>query len=115
LNCTQHSLQLKKSLPVKAALRPRYRQKCPATNEIHITGDVKVQGNVIIDNKKKIKILDSTFKKLLDKMKLPAASCGVSRRNCAVALTRLRSIELRRGSPCLSILLQAAWYSGEGE
>ena len=48
-------------------------------------------------------------------MKLPAAICGVSKRNCAVALTRLRSIELRRGSPCLSSLLQAAVYSGEGE
>jgi len=69
LNCTQHFLQLKKSLPVKAALHLRSRQKCPATNEIHITGDVKVQGNVIIDNKKKVKILDSTLKKLLDKIK----------------------------------------------
>jgi hypothetical protein len=51
----------------------------------------------------------------VEAMKLPAASCGVSKRNCAVALTRLRSIELRRGSPCLSSLLQAAGYSGEGE
>jgi len=30
-------------------------------------------------------------------------------------LTRLRSDELRRGSPCLSSLQQAARYSGEGE
>ena len=29
--------------------------------------------------------------------------------------TRLRSEELRRGSPCLSSLQQAAGYSGEGE
>jgi hypothetical protein len=50
-----------------------------------------------------------------EEMKLPAASCGVSKRNCTVALTRLRSIELQRGSPCLSSLLQAAGYSGEGE
>jgi len=28
---------------------------------------------------------------------------------------RLRSYELRRGSPCLSSLQQAAGYSGEGE
>jgi hypothetical protein len=48
-------------------------------------------------------------------MKLPVASCGVSKWNCAIALTRLRSIELRRGSPCLSSLLQAVGYSGEGE
>ena len=60
---------LKKSLPVKDALHPRSHQKCSATNEIHITGDVKVQGNVIIDNKKKVKILDATLKKLLDKIK----------------------------------------------
>jgi len=31
------------------------------------------------------------------------------------SLTRLRSDELRRGSPCLSSLQQAAGYSGEGE
>jgi len=31
------------------------------------------------------------------------------------SLTRLRSKELRRGSPCLSSMQQAAGYSGEGE
>jgi hypothetical protein len=31
------------------------------------------------------------------------------------SLTRLRSGELRRGSPCLSSLQPAAGYSGEGE
>ena len=31
------------------------------------------------------------------------------------SLTRLRSEELRRGSPCLSALQPAAGYSGEGE
>jgi len=44
---------------------------------------------------------------------LQQAGCGVSKWNCAVALTRHRSIELRRGSPCLSYLLQAAGYSGK--
>jgi len=37
------------------------------------------------------------------------------RYNDMVRLTRLRSNELRRGSPCLSSLQQAAGYSGEGE
>jgi hypothetical protein len=57
-------------------------------------------------------------------MKLPAANCGVSKRNCAEAkpaftrrkrLRCARSTELWRGSPRLSSLQQAAGYFGEGE
>ena len=60
---------LRRSLPVKAATQPRSHQKRSATNEILITGDVNVHGNILIDNKKTIKIQDSTLKRLLDKIK----------------------------------------------